>query len=294
MPHLFRGTAPAMVTPFTEDDRIDEAAFRRLIDFKIEGGVEALVVLGTTGENPTITEEERRRITEIAVEHTAGRVPVVAGTGTNNTAQSVRFSKEARELGVDALLVVGPYYNKPTPDGLIAHVGAVAEAADLPIIFYNVPGRTGSNVTAETQLRLAERVPRVVGLKEASGDLAQISDILAGRPDHLAVYAGDDELALPVIALGGDGVISVIANATPRPFTDLIRLCLAGDFEQARARHFELLEPMRACFYEANPGPIKAVLADLGLCRADMRLPLAPLTDATQQRVRKAFGKVIT
>jgi 4-hydroxy-tetrahydrodipicolinate synthase len=289
---LFRGTAPAMVTPFTEDDRLDEAAFRRLIDFQIEGGVEALVVLGTTGENPTVTEDERRQLTRLAVEHTAGRVPVIAGTGTNNTAQSVLFSREARDIGVDALLVVGPYYNKPTPSGLIRHVSMIAEAADLPIVFYNVPGRTGSNVTADTQLRLAEEVPLVVGTKEASGDLAQISEIIAGRRDSFAVWAGDDELALPVIALGGDGVISVVANAIPGPFTAMIRQCLSGDFASARRGHFEMLGAMRSCFYESNPGPIKAVLAQLGMMRDDMRPPMGPLADETRRRVLDAFEGV--
>lgn len=291
---IFRGTAPALVTPFTDDDRLDEPALRRLIDFQIEGeddyaGVEALVVLGTTGENPTVTHDERRRIVEVVLEHVGGRVPVVVGTGTNDTRQSVAFSKEAAAAGADGLLVVGPYYNKPTPNGLVGHVAAIAEAADRPIVFYNVPSRTGSNATAETQLRLADEVPSVVGLKEASGNLAQISDILAHRPDGLAVYSGDDDLTLPMLALGADGLVSVIANAVPGAVSELVRLGLAGDFAGARALHFRLLDAMRASFFESNPGPIKAVLAEAGLIGPRLRLPLAPVTDATRERVLAAY-----
>ncbi|HLT45729.1 MAG TPA: 4-hydroxy-tetrahydrodipicolinate synthase [Rubricoccaceae bacterium] len=291
---LFRGTAPALVTPFTDDDRVDEAALRRLIDFQLEGeggyaGVEALVVLGTTGENPTVTPGERRRVVELVIAHVGGRVPVVVGTGTNDTRQSVAFSKEAAAAGADGLLVVGPYYNKPTPAGLLGHVAAIAEAADRPIVFYNVPGRTGLNATAETQLRLAEEVPAVVGLKEASGNLNQVADILAHRPDGLAVYSGDDDLTLPMLALGADGLVSVIANAVPGAVSELVRRGLAGDFDGARALHFRLLDAMRASFYESNPGPIKAVLAEMGLIGPRLRLPLAPVTEATRERVLAAY-----
>ncbi len=291
---VFRGTAPALVTPFTADDRVDADALRRLIDFQIEGsngykGVEALVVLGTTGENPTVTPEERRRIVEVAVEHAAGRVPVVIGTGTNNTAQSVQFSREAAEAGADGLLVVGPYYNKPTPAGFLGHVAAIADATDCPIILYNVPGRTGSNLTAETQLRVAEAVPSVVGTKEASGNLNQIADILAHRPEGLAVYSGDDDLTLPMLALGADGLVSVIANAVPGAISELVRLGLAGAFDGARALHFRLLDAMRASFVEANPGPIKAVLAEMGRIEPHLRLPLVPLSEANRPRVMDAY-----
>jgi 4-hydroxy-tetrahydrodipicolinate synthase len=273
---------------------VDEAALRRLIGFQVEGegdyaGVEALVVLGTTGENPTVTHDERRRIVEVVLEHVGGRVPVVVGTGTNDTRQSVAFSKEAADAGADGLLVVGPYYNKPTPDGLVGHVSAIADATDCPLVFYNVPGRTGSNATAETQLRLADAVPSVVGLKEASGNLAQISDILAHRPDGLALYSGDDDLTLPMLALGADGLVSVCANAVPGAVSELVRRGLAGDFEGARALHFRLLDAMRASFYESNPGPIKAVLAEMGLIAPHLRLPLVPVSAATRERVLAAY-----
>ena len=289
---LFQGTAPALVTPFTAEGDLDEYALRRLIDWQIDSGVEALVVLGTTGENPTIWPQERYRLVEITVEQTAGHVPVIVGTGTNATSQSVVFSKEAAQQGADGLLVVGPYYNKPTQHGFHAHVAAIAEATDLPIIVYNVPGRTGFNFKAETTLRLAEEIPTVVGVKEASGDLAQISDVLAHRPDHLAVYAGDDELALPMIALGAEGVVSVIANALPEVFSEMIRTALSGDVETARAAHFRLLPAMRACFVETNPIPIKTVLGEMGWIDPAMRLPLSPLQDAYRERLHAAFADV--
>ncbi len=286
---LFRGTAPALVTPFTPDDRIDEAAFRRLIDFQIDGGMEALVVLGTTGENPTVTPDERRRLVDLAVEQTAGRVPVVVGTGTNNTAQSVTFSEEAADAGADALLIVGPYYNKPTPAGLLRHVSMIADATDAPLLLYNVPGRTGSNITAETTLRLAEAVPSVFGTKEASGDLNQVADLLAHRPDGFGVYSGDDDLTLPMLALGADGLVSVIANAVPGAVSEMVRLGLRGDFEAARAQHFALLGAMRASFFEANPGPVKAVLAEMGMLAESVRPPLAPVSPETRTRVLDAY-----
>ena len=291
---VFRGTAPALVTPFTASGEIDEAAFRRLIDFNLEGsgghaGVEALVVLGTTGENPTVSHAERQRLVALALEHTAGRAPVVVGTGTNNTAQSVTFSKEAADAGADALLVVGPYYNKPTPAGVRGHVEAIADATACPIILYNVPGRTGSNLSAETTLMVAEAVPTVVGVKEASGDLNQVADILAHRPEGVAVYSGDDDLTLPMLALGADGLVSVIANAVPGAISEMVRLGLAGDVESARALHFALLDAMRASFHEANPGPVKAVLAEMGLMENALRLPLAPLSDAARGPVLDAY-----
>ncbi len=299
---IFRGTAPALVTPFTTDDRIDEAAFRDLIDFQIEGspfegqryaGVDALVVLGTTGENPTVTLAERRQLVDVALEHTAGRVPVVVGTGTNSTAQSVQFSVEAARAGADGLLVVGPYYNKPTPDGVAAHVAAIADATDCPIMLYNVPGRTGSNLTAPTTLRVTDEVPSVVGVKEASGDLNQIADLIAGVPDGVAVYSGDDDLAFPTVMLGGDGLVSVIANAAPGPVSEMIRRAGAGDVSGARALHYALLGAMRASFFEANPGPVKAVLAAQGRMEPAVRLPLAPLTASASGRVADAYRALV-
>ena len=285
---IFRGTAPALVTPFSADGNIDEAAFRRLIDDQINAGVEALVVLGTTGENPTISHDERRRLVALSLEHTNGRVPVIIGTGTYNTRESITFSKEAAAAGADGLLVVGPYYNRPTPEGYIAHFRAIAEATDCPIIVYNVPGRTASNITDRVLLEIAE-FPSIVGVKEASGDLAQIADIIVNRPEGFAVYAGDDEMAFPVIALGGDGVISVISNVCAKSFGHMIRLALSGAYSEAREAHLAMLPAMRACFYESNPVPVKAVLASLGKMDQTVRLPLVPMRPEATQEVINAF-----
>lgn len=290
---VFRGTAPALVTPFTADDELDETSFRNLINWQILQGADAIVVLGTTGENPTISHKERRRITDIAVEQAAGRVPVVVGTGTNSTRESVNFSKQAAAAGVDALLIVGPYYNKPTAEGVKAHVAAVADATDCPIILYNVPSRTGSNIAADTALEIADQVPTVAGVKEASGNLEQISDILAGRPDHLALYAGDDEFALPLLSLGADGAVSVVSNAVPKFFGEMVQHGLDGNLAEARALHMKLLDAMRACFVETNPIPIKAVLAEMGYIESHLRLPLVPLQPENRSVIRNAFDSFL-
>jgi len=292
---LFRGAAPALVTPFTDTDRIDHDAFRRLIDAQIEGGVAALVVLGTTGENPTVSHEERRALVDTAVTHTDGRVPVIVGTGTNDTRESIQFSEEAVEAGADGLLVVGPYYNKPSQRSFSAHVQAIAEATQAPIILYNVPGRTSFNIDAETTIALARTIEEVVGVKEASGDLAQISDILGARPTGFAVYSGDDEMAFPLCALGGDGCVSVISNVEPAAFASLIDTALEGDLEAARARHFDLLPAMRACFFETNPVPVKAVLAADGVMTPHVRLPLLAMEEGTDvyEEIMEAFGRTV-
>jgi len=292
---LFRGVAPALVTPFTSEDTIDEAAFRRLINRQIDGGVSGLVVLGTTGENPTITKAERRRIVDAAVETADGRVPVIVGTGTNNTDESVAFSEAAVDAGADGLLVVGPYYNKPSQDGFAAHVKTIADAADAPIILYNVPGRTRFNIAPETALHLAEAVPSVVGIKEASGEVEQLSDLLAHRPDGFGVYSGDDEMTLPLVAMGGDGVVSVLSNALPDPFCELVGAALDGDLDTARDLHTALLPAMRACFLETNPVPIKDVCAALGWMEPHVRLPLVPMDERSpvRQRVLSAFDDFI-
>ncbi len=292
---LFRGVAPALVTPFTAADDLDLDAFRRLIDAQIDGGVAALVVLGTTGENPTVTHDERRRLVDAAVEQAAGRVPVVVGTGTNDTAESIAFSREALRAGADGLLVVGPYYNKPGARGFTAHVEALAAATDGPMILYNVPGRTGYDIAAETTLRLAEEVPAVVGVKEASGRLAQITDILAHRPEGFAVYAGDDEITLPLLALGGDGCVSVLSNAAPEAFCALVADGLAGHMEAARAAHLRLLAAMRACFFDTNPIPVKLALADRGAMTPHVRLPLAlpDAADPVRPRILAAFRALV-
>ena len=292
---LFRGVAPALVTPFTADDEIDEDAFRGLIQRQIDGGVSGLVVLGTTGENPTITDAERRRLVDIAVETADGRVPVIIGTGTNNTDQSVAYSEAAAEAGADGLLVVGPYYNKPSQAGFRGHVEAIADATDTPIILYNVPGRTSFNIAPETVLQLGEEVPQVVGVKEASGDIDQISEILLHRPDDFAVYSGDDAMTLPLLALGADGVVSVISNALPERISTMVNDGLNGDLAAAREQHFDLLPAMEACFLETNPVPIKDVCATLGWMEPHVRLPLEPLDERApvRQRILAAFEEFL-
>lgn len=290
---LFRGTATALVTPFTSDDQIDRSALCRLVEFQIRGGVDAILVLGTTGENPTLSAGERQLVVETAAGCINGRVPLLVGTGTNDTRTSVSFARQAAASGADGQLVVGPYYNKPTRAGFLAHVEAIAAASDLPMVLYNVPGRTCFNITADTVLELSQRVPSVVGIKEASGDLAQIADILKGRSSGFAVYAGDDELALPVAALGGDGVISVLANILPGIFSDFVRTGLDGYFDEARDRHFRLLEPMRACFAETNPIPVKTVLAEMFLIEPILRLPLTPPSPAVKERLSEVFAPFI-
>ncbi len=288
---LFTGTGTALVTPFTPDgEQIDSEAFHRHMDMQIAGGVEALVVLGTTGENATIWPKEREKLVIEAIEHVDGRVPVIVGTGNNSTSESIVFSKQAEAAGADGLLVVGPYYNKPTQAGFKAHVHAIAAGTDCPIVLYNVPGRTSFNILPDTILELAQEIPSVVGIKEASGSIAQIGDLLAGRPDHLAVYSGDDEMTLPLVAMGGHGVISVVANVLPAAFSKLTRAALEGRLDDARRGHFDLLEAMRVCFYETNPVPVKAMLAEMGRMDGRLRLPLVGITEQTLPRVIEAFG----
>lgn len=292
---LFRGVAPALVTPFTTDDELDEDAFRHLINSQIEAGVSALVVLGTTGENPTVTDAERRQLVDWAVETADERVPVIVGTGTNNTDQSVAFSEAAVSAGADGLLVVGPYYNKPSQDGFVAHVESIAEAADAPIILYNVPSRTSFNIAPETALHLAEEVPSVAGIKEASGEISQIDDLLAHRPDGFGVYSGDDEMTLPLLALGGDGAVSVISNALPEQFCKLVEAGLDGNVDAAREHHRALLPAMRACFLKTNPVPIKDICATQGWMEPHVRLPLVPMDERSpvRQRVLSAFEDLL-
>ncbi len=283
------GCGTALVTPFDKRGSIDEAAVRRLARRQIDAGIHFLVPCGTTGESPTLTEDERVRVVELVVQEAGGQVPVLAGAGGYNTREVIHVANRMREAGASGLLSVTPYYNKPTPEGLLAHVSAIADASDCPLVFYNVPGRTGANVTAETQLRLADAVPSLVGTKEASGNLNQIADILAHRPEGFAVYSGDDDLTLPLLALGADGLVSVIANAVPGAVSELVRRGLASDYAGARRLHFQLLDAMRASFFESNPAPVKAVLAEMGLIEERLRLPLVPVSDAVRARVLEAY-----
>jgi 4-hydroxy-tetrahydrodipicolinate synthase len=275
-----QGSIVALVTPFGDDAAVDFAALERLIEFHVANGTDGLLVCGTTGETPTLSEAEYGEVVSFAVEKANGRLPVIAGAGTNATATTVRNCKAAAEAGVDALLVVGPYYNKPTAAGFYGHFAAAARATPLPVIVYNVPGRTGKNIPTSVLPRLAGHYENVVGVKEASGDLSQIMDILRRRPADFLVYSGDDALAFPMVALGAEGCISVVANEVPREFANLMRLALAGELEKARALHFKYLKLMNLNFVESNPIPVKTALALMGMLRPNFRLPMCPMEEA--------------
>ena len=284
----FFGCGTALVTPFTQNGEIDEDALRALVDWQIEEGVHYLVPCGSTGEAATMMLYEHRQVVEIVVDQAAGRVPIVAGAGSNDTARAVHTSKEMQAAGATHLLHVSPMYNKPPQRGILAHFRAVADATPLPIIVYNVPGRTGSNIEARTTLELAED-PRFVAVKEASGSLAQIGDILRDRPDHFSVLSGDDALTLPVMALGGDGVISVTSNVTPRAMARLVELCARGELEAARRLNEELGPWMSAAFIESNPLPAKAALAMMGKIQNVLRLPLVAMDERHEDALRAAL-----
>jgi 4-hydroxy-tetrahydrodipicolinate synthase len=277
---MFGGTGTAVVTPFKEGG-VDFESFGRFLNWQIENGVEFLVVLGTTGESPTVTAAERAEIITFAVKAAAGRVPVVIGTGTNSTASTIALSQQAEGLGADGVLVVTPYYNKPTQEGLYQHFKAVAAAIKIPLIVYNVPGRTGTNILPETVHRLS-RLLNVAGIKEAAGDVAQIDTLVRiikkDRPDF-AVLSGNDDQAFHLVNSGGDGVISVLSNVMPRETSDMIRLALAGEVEKARELHHRMFPLMKNLFVEANPIPVKYAVNRLGLCRNELRLPLVPATE---------------
>ena len=275
---LFRGTGTALVTPFTGKREVDEKALKRLVDYQITGGVEAILPTGTTGESVTLTDDEQERVIEIVVQRARGRVPIIAGAGSNSTAKAISLSRRARSAGADAVLLVAPYYNKPTQEGLFQHFRTIAEAVDVPIVVYNVPGRTASNIEAETTLRIAEEIPSVAGIKEASGNIAQIMEILRSRVKRFGVWSGDDAVTLPLVALGADGVVSVVSNEVPKLFSEMVRLCLAGKFALALKIHNRLLSLMNFNFVESNPIPVKAALAAMGFIGEHYRLPMVPLS----------------
>jgi 4-hydroxy-tetrahydrodipicolinate synthase len=284
------GCGTALATPFAANGAIDENALRALVDWQIDEGIDFLVPCGSTGEAATLTPEEQRRVVEITVDQARGRVPVVAGAASNDTAKAVALSKQMEAAGATHLLHSSPMYNKPPQRGIIAHFHAVADAVSVPIVVYNVPGRTASNVEAGTTLELAKH-PRIAAVKEASGLLPQITDIIVGRPDGFSVLSGDDELTLPILALGGDGLVSVISNVAPRLTAEMVRLARAGRFEKARDIHQRLLPWMRAAFVESNPVPVKSALNMLGRMDNRLRLPLVPLLESKSALVRGALER---
>jgi 4-hydroxy-tetrahydrodipicolinate synthase len=284
------GCGTALITPFTRDGAVDERALRALVEWQIGEGIHFLVPCGSTGEAATMSADEQRRVIEVVVEVTKGRVPIVAGAASNDTKRAIALSKGAKSAGATHLLHTSPMYNKPPQRGIIAHFQAIAESTDLPIVVYNVPGRTGSNVEAATTLELAKH-PRIVSVKEASGNLAQITDVIASRPAGFTVLSGDDELTLAILALGGDGLISVVSNAAPRQMAELVRLGRAGKTQEAQGLHMKLLAWMRAAFIESNPIPVKAALKMMGKMENVLRLPLVPLAEGKSEPVRSALKR---
>lgn len=286
--HQFAGTGVALVTPFNDDSSIDYASLEKLVNHVIEGGVSFLVALGSTGETPTLSKDEQQQVLSFVVEKCNGRVPVVCGIAGNNTAEVVNNVKTYDLTGVAGILSASPQYNKPSQEGIYQHFKAIASATDKPIILYNVPGRTGSNMAPATVLRLANDFSNIVAIKEASGNLAQCMELVKGKPAHFAVLSGDDDLFICQAAIGMEGVISVAANSFPKDFTTMVGHLLSGDFSSGRALHYKLIDGIRLLFAEGNPTGVKCALNELNICPVNVRLPLVPATDDLKQKM-KAF-----
>lgn len=284
---MFKGSIVAIVTPF-KGGKVDEEAYRELIEYQISNGTGAIVPCGTTGESATLSIEEHSRVIDIAVEAVNGRIPVIAGAGGNSTQEAIQLSKHAKEAGADATLQVTPYYNKPSQEGLYQHFKAIAEAVPLPQVLYNVPGRTSVNMLPETVARLAE-LEEVVAIKEASGNLGQMAEIINLAGDKITLLSGDDNVTLPVLALGGKGVISVIANIVPKDSADMIKAWEEGDVRKARELYYRLMPLSQAMFFETNPVPVKTSLALMGKISEEMRLPLAPMSRNNRESLTKVL-----
>ncbi len=282
------GSIVALVTPMQDDGGVDYAALRRLIDWHIAQGTDCIGVVGTTGESPTVSSEENCEVIRVAVEHAKGRVPIMAGTGSNSTAEAIEFSRYAKKVGADCTLSVVPYYNKPSQEGIYQHFKAIAEAVDIPMVLYNVPGRTVADMQVETALRLAQ-VPGIVGIKEASGDIERAAWLIKQAPKSFAIYSGDDSTAIALMLLGGHGNVSVTANVAPKAMHELCAAALAGDARKAAAIHLRLLPLHKQLFCEPSPAPTKWAMAKLGLCSEALRLPITPLSDAGQRLVGDAM-----
>jgi len=288
-----RGCATALVTPFQSDGSFDEERMRALVDRQINGGVRLLVPCGTTGESATMTEEEDTRVIATTIDVARGRAKVIAGAGSNSTASAIEYSQRAGDLGADAVLQVAPWYNKPTQEGLYAHFSEIAKAVpEMPIMLYNVPGRTSSNIAAQTTLRLARDHENIVAIKEASGNLSQIMEILRERPANFSVMSGDDAVTVPLMALGADGIVSVASNEIPDLMSRLTNLALDGKWAEARELHYRILPLMEVNFIESSPGPVKAAMAMMGLLEENFRLPLVPITAKSSDRVREVITEL--
>jgi 4-hydroxy-tetrahydrodipicolinate synthase len=287
---MITGSLVAIVTPMHEDGRLDMGRFRSLIDFHVAEGTDGVVVVGTTGESPTVDFDEHKELIRVAVEHAKGRIPVIAGTGANSTAEAIELTASAKQAGADACLSVVPYYNKPTQEGLYRHFRAIAEAVDIPVILYNVPGRTVADLGNDATIRLAQ-IPNIVGIKDATGSMERAADLLARIPAGFAVYSGDDASALGLMLLGGHGVISVTANVAPRLMHAMCAAALAGDLAKARDANNRLLALHTKLFVEANPIPVKWAVAELGLMEPGVRLPLTPLSPSHYETIRDAMRR---
>jgi len=287
-----QGSIVAIVTPFLNNGQIDFPAYAQLLDFHIKNKTDGILVCGTTGETPTLEADEYQKIIKFTVDQVKGRVPVIAGTGTNSTAKTIRNSQLAQSLGVAGLLVVGPYYNKPTPEGFYQHYAALAKSVSTSIIIYNVPGRTGKNIPSDVILRLAREFKNIVGVKEASGDMGQIMEIIHNRPRGFKVYSGDDALAFSLVCLGGDGCVSVVANQIPRQFSQMLHLALAGKTALARKLHFKYLKLMKLNFIETNPIPAKTSLSLMKKVKENFRLPMCRMISENKSKLKAELKKL--
>ncbi len=286
---MFKGVFTAIITPFKEDGSVDEECLKKLIDFNISAGVSGIVPCGTTGESPTLSHDEHDRVIELTVKHVNKRVPVIAGTGSNATSEAIRLSKHAEEAGADACLVVNPYYNKPTQEGLYRHFKAVADSVKIPIVVYNIKGRTGVNVETSTLMRIVKDCKNVVAVKEASGDLNQMKEVIAQRPEGFSVLSGDDNITLELIKAGGDGVISVASNLVPDRMVAMVKAALDGNFEEAEKINKELAPLFEAQFIETNPIPIKCALSLKGMCNEVYRLPMCELRPENKEKLKEVL-----
>ncbi len=287
----FIGTGTAIVTPFRNDGSVDFQSLEKLIDYLISNQVNYLVVLGTTGESVTLNKDEKNAVVSFVIEKVENRVPVVVGCGGNNTQQVINNLRELNFEGIDAILSVSPYYNKPSQQGILKHYESIAAASPVPIILYNVPGRTGSNIAADTTIQLSKN-KNIIGIKEASGDICQIMKIMRDKPDDFLVISGDDAMTLPIITLGGAGVISVTANALPLNFSEMVNNALNNNLEKARKQHYQMIDIMAAHFEEGNPAGIKASLANLNIIQNNLRLPLVPVSDRLYKRIESLVKDV--
>jgi 4-hydroxy-tetrahydrodipicolinate synthase len=285
---MITGSLVAIVTPMHEDGRLDLARFRQLIDWHVAEGTDGIVVVGTTGESPTVNFDEHKELIKIAVQHSKGRIPIIAGTGGNSTAEAIELTASAKETGATACLSVVPYYNKPTQEGLYRHFSKIAETVDLPMILYNVPGRTVADMQTDTVLRLAQ-VPGIIGIKEATANIERNTDLIRRAPRNFAIYSGDDATCVALILMGGHGVISVTANVAPKAMHQMCAAALVGDVKKARELNFRLFPLHQKLFVEANPIPVKWAMAEMGLIEGGMRLPMSPLAEKFHQTVREAL-----